>query len=33
MTHRATDVVENVLSKFQELMPENQQMLLAFAEL
>jgi len=32
MTHRATDVVENVLSKFQELMPENQQMLLAFPE-
>ena len=32
MTHRTTDVVENVLSKFQELMPENQQMLLAFAE-
>jgi len=25
MTHRTTDVVENVLSKFQELMPENQQ--------
>ena len=32
MTDGAIDVVENVLSKFQELMPENQQMLLAFAE-
>jgi hypothetical protein len=32
MTSQAMDVVEDLLGKLQMLMPENQQLLLAFAE-